>query len=117
MILESKIGETSLELVKALTYKEDAIKAAKEELKNVFEDRNINYKSYKDNLYVNRVLLGKNKREFLCLVLNDKVSIYIDKDIDAICGDIITGEWLDLDLEECEEYLKDMLKVIGKDLI
>ena len=83
--------------------------AAKEELKEVFYNKDINYKQYKENLYVNRAWIGKDEKECLCLVLNDKISIYIDENIEPICGDIITGEWLDLDLEECCNLLNDML--------
>ena len=109
--LKSEVIETNIKTVSEVEDKEDVFAAAKEELKKVFKS-NLTYKQYNDNLYVNRAWLGAEEKERLCLVLNDKVSIYIDENIEPVCGDIITGEWLGLDLEECKNILNNMFKLI-----
>lgn len=87
----------------------------KEELKEIFKS-DISNKRFNDSIYLHRAWLGENERECMCLVLNDKISIYIDENIKAICGDIITGEWLDLDIEECNNILEDILRILAKEL-
>lgn len=91
------------------------IKEVKEGLKELLKS-DISYKSINDNLYISRAWIGENKRECLCIVLNDKISIYVDENIEAICGDIITGEWLDLDIEECNNILNSVFDILAKEL-
>lgn len=88
------------------------LKEVKEEIKNIFNS-NINYKSFNDNLYLTRAWTGQEQKESLCFTLNDKISIYVDENINILSGDIITGEWLDLDIEESKKFLNDIFKILA----
>ena len=113
--LKSEVIETSTGVVTTLATDKNLIVAVKEELKEIFKS-NISNKRYNDKVYIHRAWLGEDERECICLVLNDKISIYVNENIEVICGDIITGEWLDLDIEECENILEDILKILAKEL-
>lgn len=109
--LKNEVIEVSTGAVTNLGADEGLINAAKEELKEIFES-DITYRKINDSLHINRAWIGESKKECLCLVLNDKISIYIDENIEVVCGDIITGEWLDLDIEECNNIFNDILKML-----
>ena len=83
-----------------------------EALKSFYNSKE-NYKQINDNLYITRSWYGSQRIEELCIVLNDKVSIYVDSNISATHGDIITGSWDDLTLEECNNYLNYILPMFA----
>ena len=108
---KNEVIEVSTGEVTPLGADENLIKKANEELKEFFKS-DVNYKMINDNLYINRAWINEDKEECLCLTLNDTINVYVDENINVIYGDVITGEWEVLNIEELNKVLNYILNYI-----